>query len=79
MCMTPFHVTIINEHFSQSAELKASDQVGAWKEAVASAIAIASDQVSHGSPFFGALVILAEGEKEIGRYVVSVGASPLSE
>lgn len=33
--------------------------------------------MSHGSPFFGAELILQEGNKQIGRYVVSVGATPL--
>ncbi len=77
--MTPYQVTIVNEHFSQTAELKASDQLGAWKEAIGSAIAIANDQVSQGNPFFGAVVTLMEGNKQIGRYVVSVGASPLKD
>ena len=44
-----------------------------------SAIAIAGDQVSHGSPFFGAEVRLDEGNKRIGRYVLAVGVSPLKD
>jgi hypothetical protein len=42
-----------------------------------SAVLIAADQVSHGNPFFGAEVTLQEGKKRIGRWVVSVGATPL--
>ena len=41
------------------------------------AIAIAAERVSHGSPFLGAEVTIEEGNKQIGRYVVSVGASLL--
>jgi hypothetical protein len=40
---------------------------------------IAADQVSHGNPFFGAEVTLHEGNKRVGRYVVSVGATPLKD
>lgn len=77
--MATYNTEIINEHFSQSGELEARDNVSAWKKAIASAIAIAADQVSHGNPFFGAEVILKEGNTLIGRYVVSVGATPLKD
>ena len=74
-----YRVSIVNEHFSQSGDQEAADDVRIWQKAIASAITIAADQVSHGSPFFGAEVIIAKGNKQIGRYVVSVGASPLKE
>jgi hypothetical protein len=50
-----------------------------WKAAISSALAIAADQVSHGSPFFGAEVTIAQGKEQIGRYLVSVGAAPLKD
>ena len=77
--MPTYTVSIINEHFSQSAEQEARDVVEAWKKAIESAVAIAGDQVSHGNPFFGAEVTLKEGNKQIGRYVVGVGVSPLKD
>lgn len=77
--MTTYRISIVNEHFVQSADLEASDVVNAWKKAIASTIAIAGDQVSHGNPLFGAMVTLEEGNKQIGRYVVTVGASPLKD
>ena len=77
--MPTYNVTIINEHFSQSADEEARDVVEAWQRAIGSAIAIAGDQVSHGNPFFGAEVRLDEGNKQIGRYVVAVGVSPLKD
>jgi hypothetical protein len=77
--MPTYRISIVNEHFSHSGEQEAPDVVKAWQEAIASAIAIAAEQVSHGKPFFGAEVTLEEGKKTIGRYVVSVGASPLKE
>ena len=77
--MPTYQVTIVNEHFSQEAEAEYPDVTKAWQKAIASTIAIAEDQVSHGNPFFGAEVILEEGNKRIGRYVVSVGATALKE
>lgn len=77
--MRTFRLTITNEHFVQSGDLKAPDMIEAWKKAIASAITIAADQVSHGSPFFGAEVALHDGGERLGRYVVSVGATPLKD
>jgi hypothetical protein len=77
--MRTFRISIVNEHFTQSGELKAPDMIEAWKKAIASTISIAADQVSHGSPFFGAEVALHENDEQLGRYVVSVGATPLKD
>jgi hypothetical protein len=75
--MTKFGLRIVNEHFDQSAEMEAPDVIQAWQKAISSAVTIAADTVSHGAPFFGAEVTLTEGNKQIGRYIVSVGATPL--
>lgn len=77
--MATYQLTIVNEHFAQDGELEAPDAVAAWQKAIVSAITIAADQVSHGNPFFGAEVTVQEGNKQIGRYVVSVGATPLKD
>ena len=77
--MPTYRISIVNEHFSQSGEQQAADVVEAWQKAIGTAIAIAGDQVSHGNPFFGAEVTLEEGNKQIGRYVVAVGATPLND
>lgn len=77
--MPTYQITIINEHFSQSGEQEASGPAEVWKKAIASAIAIAADQVSHGNPFFGAEITVEDGSERIGRYMVSVGATPLKD
>lgn len=77
--MRTFHIQVINEHFSSTNEHKCGDVSAAWKEAIGGALAIAAEQVSHGNPFFGAEIVLTEGKQRIGRYVVSVGASPLKD
>jgi hypothetical protein len=77
--MHSYTVTIVNEHFSQTGEHQARDDIAAWKSAIAGAIDIAKDQVSHGSPFFGAEVTIMRGNEQIGRYMVSVGSAPLKD
>ena len=77
--MPTYQVSVVNEHFSSSNEHSCADEAAAWKHAISGALAIAAEQVSHGNPFFGAEVVLNEGKKQIGRYVVSVGASPLKD
>ena len=75
--MPKYTVTIVNEHFSQTGEQDSPDNVSVWKAAISTAITIAADQVSHGNPFFGAEVTVRQGKEQIGRYLVSVGATPL--
>ena len=77
--MPTYRISVVNEHFSSSEDHEAPDVVTAWQAAIGSAVAIAADQVSHGNPFFGAEVTLQQGSKRIGRYVVSVGATPLKD
>jgi hypothetical protein len=77
--MPNYTVTIVNEHFSQRGNQEARDNIEIWKVAISSAITIAADQVSHGNPFFGAEVTVAQGKEQIGRYLVSVGATPLKD
>lgn len=77
--MAIYNVSIVNEHFSATEEQESTDVAKAWQKAIRSAIMIAGDQVSHGNPFFGAEVTLDQGNKRVGRYVVSVGATPLKD
>lgn len=75
--MPTYRLRIINEHFNQSVELDAPDIESARRKAIATAIGIAAEAVSEGESFFGAELIITEGENQIGRHVVSAGASPL--
>lgn len=77
--MPSYTVTIVNEHFSQTGEQESRDNIDAWKAAISGAITIAAEQVSHGNPFFGAEVTVAHGKEQLGRYLVSVGATPLKD
>ncbi len=77
--MPIYTITIVNEHFSQSGEQEKADDNEAWQAALSGTIAIAAEQVSHGDPFFGAEVTVARGDEQVGRYLVSVGATPLKD
>jgi hypothetical protein len=77
--MATYRISVINEHYTASDDHEADDVTKAWQQAIKGALDIACDQVSHGNPFFGAEVTLDEGKKRIGRYLVSVGASPLKD
>ena len=75
--MATYRITIIDKHLTASDDYDCGDVVAAWKHAMRGALAIAKEEVSHGNPYFAAELVLDEGKKRIGRYVVSVGASPL--
>jgi hypothetical protein len=65
--------------FTSSEELDCTSNVDALKEGIKSAIAIASDQLSSGKAFFGAEVKREQGNKELIRYAVAVGASRIKD
>jgi hypothetical protein len=75
--MPTFQITVHNEDFTSSDEHECVDKPEALKQGIKAPIAIVTDQVSSGKPFFGAEILLEEGNKKIARYVVAVGASPL--
>lgn len=75
--MPTFQITIHNEDFTASEEQDCAGPDQALKEGIKAAIAIATDHVASGKPFFGAEVVLEEGNKKLARYVVAVGASSL--
>ena len=77
--MPAFQITVHNEDFTASEECDCASNEDALKQGLKSAIAIASEQVSSGKPFFGAEVKLEQGNKELIRYVVAVGASRLKD
>ena len=75
--MPTFQITIHNEDFTASEEQDCPSPDEALKQAIKAAIDIATDHVASGKPFFGAEVLLEEGNRKLARYVVAVGASSL--
>jgi len=68
---------VINESFRacDSHELLSADE--ASKQGIKAALAIGSDEVANGKEFFGAEVLVERDGQTVGRFVVSIGASPL--
>lgn len=75
--MPTYEITVANEEFTASEDFDAASPEKARKQAIASALSIGADQVAGGKPYFGALVSLREGNKDLIQFVVSLGASPL--
>lgn len=76
--MPLFTISIVNEKFSSSTESECPDAEAARRHAIAAAIAIGSEEVAAGKPFFGALITVEQDVEVLCRFVVSLGASPLN-
>jgi hypothetical protein len=72
-----FRISVVNGAFSASDEHELPSAIEARAEALKGALAIGSDEVVKGKPFFGAEVKIEEGGELVQRFVVSVGASAI--
>lgn len=70
-------VTVVNETIESRNHHEAATASDAYQRAIRGALEIGVDEVSNGKPFFGAEVKVENGDSLMGRFVVSVGASPL--
>ena len=77
--MPIFRISVLNETFSASGEHELATADKAKTEGVKGALAIGADEVSRGNQFFGAEVKIEDGGELVGRFVVSVGASPIED
>ena len=75
--MPMYRITVVNQTFSASNHHECPSTDAARKHGVRAALAIGSDEVTNGKPFFGAEVRVEQGDETLGRFVVSIGASPL--
>lgn len=75
--MPTFCITVVNETFHSSNHHEAATATEAQQRAVKAALEIGIEEVSKGKPFFGAEVKIEDGDELVGRFVVSMGASPL--
>jgi hypothetical protein len=75
--MTLFRISVVNATFSACDEHELSTISDARLEAIKSALAIGSEEVTKGKEFFGAEVKIEESDTLVARFVVSVGASPI--
>ena len=75
--MPTFRISVINRTFSACEDHELPSLDAARKEGVKAALAIGSEEVANGSPFFAAEILVENGQELLGRVVVSLGASPL--
>jgi hypothetical protein len=77
LLMPTYRITVTNQTFRSSNEHECSSTDAARKQGIRAALAIGSDEVTNGKPFFGAEVRVENGGETVGRFVVSIGSSPL--
>ncbi|MFL6740885.1 MAG: hypothetical protein ACJ8EI_03100 [Sphingomicrobium sp.] len=75
--MPPFRISVINQHSASSDEHHLSTEEEAEREAIKAALQIGTDEVIKGKPFFGAEAKVERDGQLVGRFVVSIGVSPL--
>lgn len=75
--MAIFRITVINRTFRACEEHELRSFEEARVQGINAALAIGSDEVAGGTPFFAAEVLVAEGEASPSRFIVSIGASPI--
>ena len=75
--MPTYRISVTNQTFRSRNEHECSSTDAARKHGIKAALAIGSDEIINGKPFFGAEVCVELGDETLGRFVVSIGASPL--
>ena len=76
--MATFTISVINEDFSTSNDHETHSADDAKEQALKAALQIGTDEVLAGKQFFAAEVKVETADQTVGRFVVSVGASPLA-
>ena len=75
--MPTYRISVINHIFSSCNHHDAPTLDAANKQGLQSALAIGTEEIVNGTPFFGAEVRIEDGDKLVHRFVVSIGTSPL--
>ena len=75
--MPPFRISVVDDGRSASDEHELSTAEEARCEAIKAALQIGAEEVIDGKPFFGAEAIVEQDGQVVGRFVVSIGVSPL--
>jgi hypothetical protein len=75
--MPVFQVHITNNDYESGTDVERDTRDEVRNDAILSAIQIGADEISTGSPFFGAEVRIESGGEVLERMVVAVGISQL--
>lgn len=76
--MPTFKISVVNETFTASDDHEVSSADHARVQALQAALQIGADEVVGGKQFFAAEVKVETAGEVVGRFVVSIGASPLA-
>lgn len=74
--MTNFEITVVNHEFTAVSEQELEDSDAAMAQALKGALAVGTEAVVAGNDFFGAEVIVSDGNFR-ERFMVAIGVSPL--
>lgn len=75
-CMPKFVITVVNDEFIAENDEEHAAAEDARDQALKGALELGVEQILSGKSFFGAEVIVSDGNSR-QRFLVSVGASPL--
>ena len=77
--MHTFRITVINQTFRASNDDEFASLADASRQGIKSALEIGMDEVVNGKPFFGAEIKIEKMDETVGRYIVSVGVTPIQQ
>jgi hypothetical protein len=72
-----FRISVVNHTLTAQNEQDVPSLDEARKQGIKAAIAIGSDEIANGKAFFGAEVLVQDGEGTTERLIVAIGTSPL--
>ena len=75
-CMPTYLISVVNDEFAVHDEEEHPDADAAVEQALKGALAVGSEAVLAGKMFFGAEVVVSDGNKH-QRFMVAIGATPL--
>jgi hypothetical protein len=75
--MPVFRIHITNNDYDDGTDIERDTRDEVRSEAILSAIQIGADEVTAGTPFFGAEVRIESEGEVLERLVVAIGVSPL--
>ena len=76
--MPTFQISVVNETFTSSDSQEVNSLDEATARALRAALQIGSEEVAGGKKFFAAEVKVESANEVLSRFIVSIGASPLS-
>ena len=77
--MQTYRISVINQTFRATDQHELPSFEAARIYGFKAALAIGTEEVINGNPFFGAEILVEDGDELLGRFVVSIGASQLME